>query len=451
MSQTKGFVRVICLMAMGVVAVGASASAQPDLIVGRISGIGEYGTVNGISAYAIGTTACNAGDVWLSWRDSGAFSNQHPVIAQNLFRLKDGAFEQLGMSWLKHGFCAADSTVCGSCQNASGCDWLGLGCSDTYGWGLNGSQTYLGPRNEVNPSTGYFPFPHSSPTGHSTLRGRLLVAIADLDPSLNAGALYFGESEYITPDDAGTSTANNNNTYARVNVGNLSSGIYNLEFTGPLTVGDPAIFAWQDQDPGVVLKQVDIAGDGRFWVGYRTTDNGDGTWHYEYAIYNLNSDRAAGSFSIPVGPGVSVTNVAFHDVDYHSGEPYDNTDWSSSASGGSVTWSSPATFDVNPDSNALRWGTMYSYRFDASGPPVSVAASIGLFRPGSPDEVLFPAMGPEGSCAADFNGDGIVNTLDFLAFLNAFSAGDPSADFNGDGVVNTLDFLAFLNAFNAGC
>lgn len=54
-------------------------------------------------------------------------------------------------------------------------------------------------------------------------------------------------------------------------------------------------------------------------------------------------------------------------------------------------------------------------------------------------------------CPADFNGDGAVNTLDFLDFLNAFSAGDPSADFNGDGNVNTLDFLAFLNAFNEGC
>lgn len=55
------------------------------------------------------------------------------------------------------------------------------------------------------------------------------------------------------------------------------------------------------------------------------------------------------------------------------------------------------------------------------------------------------------SCAADFNNDGTVNTLDFLAFLNAFNAADPAADFNGDGTVNTLDFLAFLNAFNAGC
>jgi hypothetical protein len=54
-------------------------------------------------------------------------------------------------------------------------------------------------------------------------------------------------------------------------------------------------------------------------------------------------------------------------------------------------------------------------------------------------------------CPADFNGDGSVNTLDVLGFLNAWAAGDPSADFNGDGTVNTLDVLAFLNAWAAGC
>ncbi|MCW5775413.1 MAG: hypothetical protein KIS87_03065 [Phycisphaeraceae bacterium] len=55
------------------------------------------------------------------------------------------------------------------------------------------------------------------------------------------------------------------------------------------------------------------------------------------------------------------------------------------------------------------------------------------------------------ACAADFNGDTVVNTLDFIAFLNAFTANDPRADFNGDTVINTLDFIAFLNAFTAGC
>ena len=55
------------------------------------------------------------------------------------------------------------------------------------------------------------------------------------------------------------------------------------------------------------------------------------------------------------------------------------------------------------------------------------------------------------ACAADFNGDGSVNTLDVLAFLNAWVANDAGADINGDGEINTLDVLAFLNLWNAGC
>jgi hypothetical protein len=38
-----------------------------------------------------------------------------------------------------------------------------------------------------------------------------------------------------------------------------------------------------------------------------------------------------------------------------------------------------------------------------------------------------------------------------LSFLNAWAAGDSSADINGDGSVNTLDVIAFLNFWNAGC
>lgn len=39
-------------------------------------------------------------------------------------------------------------------------------------------------------------------------------------------------------------------------------------------------------------------------------------------------------------------------------------------------------------------------------------------------------------CAADFDCDGLVNTQDMLAFLNAWGAGDGRADVNSDG---TLD------------
>ncbi|MBK7405350.1 MAG: hypothetical protein IPJ41_12135 [Phycisphaerales bacterium] len=54
-------------------------------------------------------------------------------------------------------------------------------------------------------------------------------------------------------------------------------------------------------------------------------------------------------------------------------------------------------------------------------------------------------------CLPDWNGDGTVNTQDFIAYLNDWAARAPRADLNGDGVVNTLDFLAFLNAWATGC
>lgn len=48
---------------------------------------------------------------------------------------------------------------------------------------------------------------------------------------------------------------------------------------------------------------------------------------------------------------------------------------------------------------------------------------------------------------ADFNGDGVVNTADFLLFLNAFGGSDPQYDLDENGTVNVADFLLFVNVF----
>lgn len=55
-----------------------------------------------------------------------------------------------------------------------------------------------------------------------------------------------------------------------------------------------------------------------------------------------------------------------------------------------------------------------------------------------------------GRLCADVNNDGVINGLDFGAWLNAFNANSPLADANQDGVINGLDFGAWLGAFNAG-
>lgn len=58
---------------------------------------------------------------------------------------------------------------------------------------------------------------------------------------------------------------------------------------------------------------------------------------------------------------------------------------------------------------------------------------------------------PEDICGGDWNDDGIINTLDVLAFLNDWVAAEYWADLNVDGQVNTLDVLTFLNEWVQGC
>ncbi len=55
------------------------------------------------------------------------------------------------------------------------------------------------------------------------------------------------------------------------------------------------------------------------------------------------------------------------------------------------------------------------------------------------------------TCAADINGDGVLDFFDFLEFQNLFASGDPRADFDGSGSLDFFDFLAFQNAYAAGC
>ncbi|MBI1851820.1 MAG: hypothetical protein HYR85_15890 [Planctomycetes bacterium] len=371
----------------------------PDVIVGDIQEVQRWGSAGGITAYSIGTTSCNVGTVWLNW-DSN--TNQHPVIGGNLYRLMNGRFEQIGQSWLKHGFYALSLNLCYTdCQPTNGAH-LGVHCSDPYSASLNGTQSNLGPKNQVNPSTGFFVYPPANPATPATIGRRLQVHNTDLDPALNPGATYFIEGQYVTPDDAAANNNNNNASYRRVTVsGTPGSGNYSLALAGSTQRQRSSVQAWKDVDPAVTLKTIDVPNDGRYILGYKITDNGNGTWHYEYALYNMNSDRAGQAFSLGLGNGVNVTNLGFHDVDYHSNDgvantTYDGTDWNPTVVTGAVAWAT-STQAQNPNANALRWGTTYTYRFDADTAPTSGSARVDFFKPGSPGYVLIGGvMGPGG-------------------------------------------------------
>lgn len=378
------------------VAAEETATEGPDVTVYDLYGADHYGSEGSIHAYAVGTESCNQGTEPLNWCDPnnngcapGAEDTDHPVIGQNLYRLKDGRFEQLGMSWLKHGFFSVNGSGAG-CGDGScdfppeGGDQLGVGCTDPYGAGLNGSRP-LGRRSTTNPSTGEHPIRPSS-GGSGFIAERMQVEAADIDPSLNPGALYWVEGHYVAPDDASRGNGLNNASYRPATFdGNL-----NMTLTGSTTREKAAIYAWQEADPDVEILVVDIPLSSpaeRFHAARRITA-GPGTWHYEYVIHNLNSDRAARLFRIEFGPNVNISNVGFRDVDHHSGEPYDTTDWDVTLGGqpGTVEWSTD-TFAINADANALRWGTTFSFWFDADAPSVGAIHTLELFKPGLPSEV----------------------------------------------------------------
>jgi hypothetical protein len=375
---------------------------EPDVKVGDLHQTERFGAVGGITGFSVGTISCNIGSCWLNW-DSG--TSDHPVIAQNMFRLKDGRFEQVGQSWVKHGFFAVNGDFCSTeCIPAPDGSRLGVNCSDPYSAGLNGNQTRLGPRSEVNPSTGVFPYPFTTfgVTGDDVYK-RLQVHNVDLNPTLNPGAQYFVEGQYVAADDAAAGNSANNNAYRPITVTG-SDPVFDIGLTGT-TVEQPAVDAWAAADPGVHAAAVDITNDGQFLVYSRAADLGNGTWHYEYAVQNLTSHRAAGSFEVPLKAGAQLQNIGFHDVDYHSGEPYSGFDWGPQLSVDSISWST-TDHGVDPNANALRWGTLYNFRFDADVPPVTGEVTLGLFLPGIPSQVQVAARIPsqcnnDGTCAGE--------------------------------------------------
>ena len=389
------FALAVVTVLLGVGATSVHAQG-PDVIVGNLTDINNYGNVGGIYAYSVGTESCNLGNQELAWIDTGPMNNQHPVIPQDMFKLMDGRFTHIGASWLKHGFCALSLSFCGPCAANGTCDYLGIGCSDPYGAGLNGSQGGLGPRSQVNAHTGAFPYPVSAPGFSGTIARRMQVSGADLNPGLNPGALYFVSSHYVSPDDAAAGNGNNNASYRRVTVGSNPSN-YPLSFAGSTQQEQPALQAWQDFQPSVTLVDLQIPNEGLFIVGYDVIDNGNGTWRYEYVVHNMNSDRSGQSFSVPIPTGVNITDVFFHDIEWHSGEPYDTTDWSVSINPGTaITWSGQ-DFATNPNANALRWSMHYTFSFTADAPPSNNTATIELFKPGTPTNLTLTVSAPDGN------------------------------------------------------
>jgi len=386
----------------------------PDVVVGDLIGLAQFGSASGNQVgLAVGTDSCNFGTVDLNWFQNP--SNDHPVIPQNLYRMSGGAtnderFEQIGQSQVKHAFTALTQNLCNLGCNGVGGSRLGSGCSDPYSASLN-SGPNLGSRAWINPFTGFYPrndsaTPNNNHTGHSHngTSHRILTNISDLSTTQNQGAIYYAEAQYITPHEYAWCQANptqcnmyNNVSYRRYNVNGTGSP-FTFSPAAATVRAKAAITAWNGATVAEFRPEPGIDGIGA--IAYKVTNPSPGVWHYEYAIYNQNLDRAIQSFSVPVGGGVTLTNVGFHAPPQHPGSSNDGTfnnagfssaAWAQSQTGGAMTWSTE-TFAQNPNANAIRWGTMYNFRFDSNRPPQDMNATIGFFKTGAP--ITVPVQGP---------------------------------------------------------
>lgn len=436
---------------MVAVAVAALASSEiaharpgPDVVYSEVTDTINHGQIGNIRAYSIGTATCNIGDQNLLWTSRGT-----PTVGFNLYQLRDGRLTQIGLGFCKTACCALAGSGCGLSCNGRGGTVLGIGCRDIYSAGINAAQSHLAPRSAINAYSGMIAaFPLGS--GDAIFR-RVQVPQAVIDASPTS--LHFVEGIYVATDDAQSGNAHNNASHRRVAVDPSS---FNLTLQDATVATIPAIQAWRDHglgantpDPSVTISTVDVPDEGRFWIATKVTEVRPGTYLYDYAIYNFNSHASGGSLSIPLAPGIKPAAVGFHDVAYHSGEVYDNTDWTSAVTVDGLTWSSPQTFDENPNSNALRWGTMYNFWFEADAAPALGQATLGLFRPNTPQSITFDVPIPGKRCQADWNEDDTVTSQDFFDFLADFF--NNNADFNGDAVTDSQDFFDFLSVFFTPC
>jgi hypothetical protein len=471
----------------------------PDVTIGNISDVYYWGVSGTTKAFSVGTDSWNVGNQQADWFDYNTRltingnvvdkrSNEHPVIGQQMYRLKDGKFEQIGMSWLKHGFVSTNSAafqgglavpsftnrvrqtptlwnaVAGFQQPGTG-DWLGINCSDLYGGSLNGTQG-AGPRYDVNPVTGAYTHPFTSlvPAAPATIGRRLQVPIADL---ANANARYFVDAVYITSDDM--PWGNGANNYAArelvaANTNTTTVGSAGLPLAGGTARRKTALELWPEIDRSVKLAQVAVHEQtvnirdystnpftvrsrdlmGNFQVASKVTDLGNGTWSYEYAVMNLNSHRSTDGLVFRLPLNAVVSDEAYRAVPYHSGERIDNTPWISSKVNGKLSFDTNMTYpltanfggsltNVAMDPNTIRWGGMANIRFIASVAPVTGYTKMSLWR--APTD----ATGYQGNVVA-------VNGILVPGFCVADLAG-PGQVAGPDGEFTADDIIFFVNAF----
>ncbi len=344
---------------------------------------------NGRQSMSISTTSCNVGTVSVPWQQ--AMDPDHPGIAMQLHRELGDRFEQVGVSWIKHGFFSTNQSTCGACSTPGGpSNQLGVNCSDTYGTSNNSDPMWLGPRSEWNafnvawePCGSFFdglPVDCIRNENGSSFANKVDHRLEAFDADLGlAGATYYYEAMYLVQGDVNKANNIGSRKASMIWTGSIWD-IVTATGSNSLVVG-PAINRWAAAD---VLTQAGLApGDGDVIVGVNTIDLGGGLWRYEYAVFNWNLDRKLRSFAVPTAGG-SVSSPYFHDID-----DLPANDWVASVAGGNVTWEFPDV--VLPGvkvAGALEFLTLYNFGFTSDVAPGDRDATVAPHLAGPGGDLL---------------------------------------------------------------
>lgn len=464
-------------------AAAAHAQIGPDCINASFNDIARHGTnaAGTITGYSSGNVTCNHGDVPMSVQPD---ATTRPLVAMNMYRYKSfgnySRLEQLGQGWAKWVGVPAggNNSFCGTCVNSGTFGMMGVNCADVYSSGFN-SPASMGPRSQINPATGRLLGGRGTNTGEAAISTRVQVPTVDVT-NQPAGTRFFFETIILLPDDAqyvrpGERLAVNglnNATSQEINI-NGGTGV-------PTLLGTPAITSaleqWRAIDRGVVIVNADhddtpnpaVPGAfirSRYQVAARATQIGANQWHYEYAVFNLNSDRGVGTITIPLAALASFTDFSFHHPASHSGEPFSNAPWTAKRNGHVLTLTTDA-YAADPNANAIRWGTTYNFGFTTNvAPNTNGRARLSLFKPAPSGGVTtIDASGlpvPYApACVSDFDLADGVTVDDLVAYLTTFSGGTTAADIdNGsdaapgsfDDAVSIDDLIYYLRRFEIGC
>lgn len=437
-------------------------NSGPDVIVSDIFDSMTWGTLNGEIAFTVGTNACNIGDEVLVWIGS---TNEHPVISQSLYRIRNNRIEQIGTSWIKHGFGALQNPGCGCTCIPADYSHLGVGCADPYSAGINGVQSYLGPRLEINPHTGEFPFPPSGWGGTGNiLDRRLRTELVNIDPALGGGGMYLVEAQYVSAADAAAGNQGNNVSWRECSFAPWQSS-WQMVLEGETKPGATAVEAWAAMDPTASAQRVSVPEDGEIVVGTGVTEVSEGWYRYAFAVQNVTCARGIRGLSMGVSPVAAVSSPTFSSIVLH-GEKASSSDWVFTEESDFVGWSTEA-HAANPQANAIRWGTTYSYTIETNAPPVEGTLEIEIFEPGAVGSIsvvgTVPSPGPldactlaVGPCPWEIDDQPGVDGGDLAALLGNWGVcGDetfrPLGDTNGDCCVDGADLSQLLGAWGVEC